>query len=190
MYFWCCHFYWSVCNPSILFCPPPTPSYKMLHLRLCRKRNGARTSTIPAPYRPPSLPQLIFHFSSPAHRMRDVSISCQSFPGLCVTCAVISVWLTAGVVLHCPAPSDSHRLTLMMKGGGRGMRRGFLCSRKWFSAQKCFTERLRPVFVCWLFFKKKQNFEYDIMFRLSSWAKNVLLQIIHQSKFYNVYCVK
>lgn len=44
-----------------------------------------------APYHPPSLPQLIFHFSSWAHRMRDVSISRQSFPGLCVTCVVISV---------------------------------------------------------------------------------------------------
>lgn len=61
-------------------------------------------------------PQLIFHFSSGAHRMRDVSISSQSFPGLCVTCAVISVWLTGSVVSHCPAPSDSHRLTLMMRG--------------------------------------------------------------------------
>lgn len=49
--------------------------------------------------------------------MRDVSISCQSFPGLCVTCAVISVWLTGSVVSHCPAPSDSHRLTPMMRGG-------------------------------------------------------------------------
>ena len=76
-----------------------------------------------ARYQPPSLPQLIFHFSSRAHRMRDVSISCQSFPGLCVTCVVISVWLTGSVVSHCPAPSDSGRLTLMMRG-----RRGVLCS--------------------------------------------------------------
>lgn len=72
-----------------------------------------------APYHPPSLPQLIFHFSSRAHRMRDVSISCQSFPGLCVTCVVISVWLTGSVVSHCPAPSDSHRLTLMMRRRGK-----------------------------------------------------------------------
>ena len=91
--------------------------------RLQRKKcNGTWTSTISAPnrepsYHPPSLPQLIFHFSSGAHRMRDVSISCQSFPGLCVTCVVISVWLTGSVVSHCPAPSDSHRLTLMMRGG-------------------------------------------------------------------------
>lgn len=70
-----------------------------------------------ASYHPPSLPQLIFHFSSWAHRMRDVSISCQSFPGLCVTCVVISVWLTGSVVSHCPAASDSHRLTLMMSRG-------------------------------------------------------------------------
>lgn len=66
------------------------------------------------PYQPPSLPQLIFHFSSRAYRMRDVSISRQSFPGLCVTCVVISVWLTGSVVSHCPAASDSHRLTLLM----------------------------------------------------------------------------
>lgn len=66
------------------------------------------------PYQPPSLPQLIFHFSSRAYRMRDVSISRQSFPGLCVTCVVISVWLTGSVVSHCPAASDSHRLTLQM----------------------------------------------------------------------------
>lgn len=70
-----------------------------------------------APYQPPSLPQLIFHFSSRAYRMRDVSISCQSFPGLCVTCVVISVWLTGSVVSHCPAASDSRRLTAMMSRG-------------------------------------------------------------------------
>lgn len=84
-----------------------------------------------ASYQPPSLPQLIFHFSSRAHRMRDVSISCQSFPGLCVTCVVISVWLTGSVVSHCPAPSDSHRLTLMMSRGEGPVCSGTTENRSW-----------------------------------------------------------
>lgn len=82
------------------------------------------------PYQPPSLPQLIFHFSSRAYRMRDVSISRQSFPGLCVTCVVISVWLTGSVVSHCPAASDSHRLTLLMMSRKAPRPRVFLQEEK------------------------------------------------------------
>lgn len=104
---------WAVIQAKRIFVP-----------LLCVKRNVIGLGPPPqfqpkqgASYHPPSLPQLIFHFSSRAHRMRDVSISCQSFPGLCVTCVVISVWLSGSVVSHCPAPSDSHRLTLMMSRG-------------------------------------------------------------------------
>lgn len=52
-----------------------------------------------------------FTSASQAHRMRDVSISCLSFPGLCATCMVISVWLTRSVICHCPPLRGSHRLT-------------------------------------------------------------------------------
>lgn len=48
--------------------------------------------------------------------MRDVSISRPSFPGLCATCMVISVWLTRSVICHCPPLRDSHRLTTVMMG--------------------------------------------------------------------------